>query len=581
MQSILDRLYGPDRGREAFARIVAVLDAFASHPSENDQALFDLSDAVLITYADTLLRAGEPPLATLRRFCADHFKGVFSTVHILPFFPYSSDDGFAVTDFLAVRPDLGSWSDIRRIAGDFKLMVDLVANHVSAQSQWFGYYLADKPGFRQLAIEVDPNADLSQVTRPRTLPLLTEFVKPSGRRVHVWTTFSADQVDLNYRSLDVLEAMLRCLLFYVSQGARMIRLDAIAYLWKQIGTTCIHLPQTHDIIRLFRKILDRAAPEVLLVTETNVPHAENISYFGNGGDEAQMVYNFTLPPLLLHALCTGRAGEFSEWARTLASAVTPRTTFFNFTASHDGIGVRPLEGILPAACIGWLAERIRRNGGAVSEKQNPDGSTSPYELNGTYLDALKDPDLEIDPWQVARFLASQAVMLALPGIPGVYIHSLLGTRNWNEGVRRTGRARTINRRRLAVDALNARLERPESMAARIFHPYCAMLRVRRRQPAFHPAAGMQVPAPDDRVFCIQRSCPAQTLYAVTNFGADARTVAVSTAKRPRAWIDLLSGRRVDPGAVALAGYQTVWLTDRPFQARISEPPGYSSGSRQS
>jgi glucosylglycerate phosphorylase len=483
-------------------------------------------------------------------------------MHILPFFPFSSDDGFSVTDFHAVRSDLGSWTDIETIGMDFKLMVDLVANHVSAESHWFASYLKDDIGFSELAIEVDPAQDLSRVTRPRALPLLTAYTKKSGRRVYVWTTFSADQIDLNYRCIDVLEQMVRILLFYVSRGARIIRLDAIAYLWKQIGTPCIHLPQTHDMVRLFRRILDLTAPGVTLVTETNVPHAENISYFGNGADEAQMVYNFTLPPLLLYSLAIGTARVFSDWARKLATP-TKRTAFFNFTASHDGIGVRPLEGILPSSQIAWLADRVLLNGGQVSERRNPDGSKSPYELNITYLDALKDPANPVDPLHIPRFLAAQAVALALAGVPAVYIHSILGSQNWAEGVRLTGRARTINRARLSADAVCAELADPKSLRAKIFYPYLEMIGIRTRQPAFHPAAAMQILSLDDRVFALKRVCPQQTLFAVTNFSAATLTLNLPTEHTAGPLIDLLEGERFDHGSIPLNAYQTRWLNPQP------------------
>jgi sucrose phosphorylase len=353
--------------------------------------------------------------------------------------------------------------------------------------------------------------------------------------------------------------MVRTLLFYISQGARLIRLDAIAYLWKQIGTGCIHLPQTHDMVRLFRRILDLAAPGVLLVTETNVPHAENISYFGNGTDETQMVYNFSLPPLLLYSLATGRAGVFSDWARTLASP-SARTAFFNFTASHDGIGVRPLEGILPALEIARLADRIRKNGGLISEKRNPDGSDSPYELNITYLDALKDPAVAKDPLHIRRFLASQAVALALPGVPGIYIHSILGSPNWAEGVRLTGRARTINRARLSAGTVCAELADRTGVRARIYYPYLKMIRIRNRQPAFHPAAGMRIIHLDDRVFAALRFCEQQTLLAVTNFSADPVVVKLPDRQLDHPINDILSGERFDAGPLLLSAYRTVWLT---------------------
>ena len=558
MKSILHRIYGREKGDRAYARLSVLLDTFSYESSCGEKDLFSESDTILISYGDSLLRKSEQPLQTLHRFAGDHFKDVFSGIHILPFFPYSSDDGFSVEDFHTVRSDLGSWKDIQAVGHDFKLMVDLVANHISAESQWFQSYLADEKGFRQLAIEVDPAVDLSGVIRPRALPLLTAFEKRSGRRVHLWTTFSADQIDLNYQSLDVLENMVRTLLFYVFRKARIIRLDAIAYLWKQIGTPCIHLPQTHDMVRLFRRILDLTAPGVTLVTETNVPHAENVSYFGNGADEAQMVYNFTLPPLLLYSLATGSARIFSDWARNLSTPTT-RTAFFNFTASHDGIGVRPLEGILPSSQIAWLANRVVLNGGQVSERLNLDGSNSPYELNVTYLDALKDPACPEDPLHISRFLASQAVALALAGVPGVYIHSMLGSQNWTEGVRLTGRARTINRERLSAEAVCKELADRRSLRARIFYPYLKMIRIRIRQPAFHPAAGMRVLNLDDRVFAVKRFCPKQTLFAVTNFSADSLSVTLPAGKDSPFMCDLISGNCFGSGSIPMAAYQTAWL----------------------
>jgi sucrose phosphorylase len=557
MKTILRRIYDRPTAEAANARLSRVLDAF-SRASAAEKIPFSEADTVLVTYGDTLKRGREMPLKTLHRFISQYFKGVFSGIHILPFYPYSSDDGFAVVDFQAVNPDLGNWRDVQAIAQDFKLMVDLVANHISAQSRWFKAYLSNEKGYSDLAVEVDPDADLSRVVRPRAMPLVKPFTKADGRPVTLWTTFSADQIDLNYRSLDVLEKMVRTLLFYVSQGARIVRLDAIAYLWKEIGTPCIHLPQTHDMVRLFRRILDLAAPGVVLITETNVPHEENISYFGNGYDEAQMVYNFTLPPLLLYALATGSAGLFSDWAKTLI-APSEQTSFFNFTASHDGIGVRPLEGIVPAAAIDALADRVRQNGGHVSERQGADGTPAPYELNITYLDALKDPALGDDPLHILRFLASQAVALALPGVPAIYIHSILGTPNWIEGVRKTGRNRTINRAKLGFDAVCEALDQSHSVRARIFYPYLAMIRARTLQPAFHPAAGMEIINLDHRVFAIKRFCARQRLFALTNFSGQSVRFALPVEEGNGPFRDLLSGSVFDPGRMALSAYQTVWL----------------------
>jgi sucrose phosphorylase len=556
MRATLNTLYGQTKGAQAHARITALL---ALQPAAGPPPpLFSPQDAVLITYGDSLKAPQRPPLQVLAAFAHRHLKGAFSAVHILPFFPWSSDDGFAVKDFMAVDPALGGWEDVRAIGSDFHLMVDLVLNHVSAQSDWFRFYLEGRPGFADLAIEVHPAADLSRVTRPRSLPLLTEFRKADGTPVHLWTTFSADQIDLNYRSLDVLERMLAVLLFYVAQGARLIRLDAVAYLWKEIGTTCIHLPQTHAMVRLLRQVLDHVAPGTLLITETNVPHAENVSYFGDGRNAAHLVYNFTLPPLLLHTLIRGDASELTRWARTLRSP-SEHAAFLNFTASHDGIGVRPLEGILPPAALEELLGRVRANGGRVSPRRSADGREVPYELNITYLDALRTPGAGPDPHQVGRFLASQAIPLVLPGVPGVYLHSLLGSRNWQAGVAQTGQARSINREKLDLARVQAELADPTSLWARIFHPLRAMLRVRSRQPAFHPSAAFEILALSPAVFGLQRTAPGQTICCLTNVTADPAPVSLAPLGLTFPRRDLLSGRLVAAPQILLEPYQTLWL----------------------
>ena len=554
IEYLLGEIYGEEGGRRALTRIENLLLRFEPIAPRRE-SLFSESDIVLITYGDTLREADKAPIRTLHQFAARYLKRAFSAVHLLPFFPYSSDDGFSVMDFFAVNSELGDWKDVSAFEGDFALMFDFVLNHFSAQSRWFQNYLEERPGFEYFPIEVAPDTDLSSVTRPRALPLLTPFKKKDGRRVHLWTTFSADQIDFNYRSLDVLEKMMEVMLFYVRQGARILRLDAIAYLWKEIGTSCIHLPQTHQMVKLMRAILDRVAPDVMIITETNVPHAENVSYFGNGRDEAQMVYNFTLPPLLLHAFLHEDIREFSRWAAGLGLD-SERTSFFNFTASHDGIGVRPLEGILPVAEIESLVTAVKERGGRVSYKQNSDGSQSPYELNITYLDAVAG-----DVAQPARkFLASQAIQYVLPGVPATYIHSLLGTRNWQEGVRQTGMARTINRRKLQVNEVMRELEDPKSLRSQIFFPYTEMAALRRRQPALHPRAAFEILDVDHRVFAIRRVAGGQTLWALTNVSSARVPVSLKSCGISGSPRELFSGRRLTENERVLAPFEYVWIS---------------------
>jgi glycosidase len=555
VKDLLAEIYGPQTGQAAFERIQPIIEKFPVQ-KRNKQEFFSQKDIVLITYGDSLKKAGQAPLAALNQFANNYLKEAVSTIHFLPFFPYSSDDGFSVMDFFAIDPQLGSWENVHDIGRNFELMFDYVVNHFSSKSRWFDNYLADQKGYEDFAIEVDPLTDLSRVTRPRSLPLLSEYDKHDGRRVHLWTTFSADQIDFNFKSLDVLAKMIEVLLFYVQQGATILRQDAIAYLWKEIGTACIHLPQTHAMVKLFRTILDTAAPQVMILTETNVPHAENVSYFGNGRDEAQMVYNFTLPPLLFYSFVKEDATVLSDWAKGLRLE-SSSNAFFNFTASHDGIGVRPLEGILPPRELEALIEVVKSNGGQVSYKRNPDGSDSPYELNITYIDAiLADPTSS----RADKFLASQAIQYVLPGVPATYIHSLLGSRNWTAGVKQTGRARTINRQKLEVEGVIKALGDPQSFRSQVFFPYINLIKTRRAQPAFHPNAAFEILNLDRRVFAIRRSCREQTIWAVTNISASEVGLSLTRAEACGQMTDLISGETFSTDSFLLEPFQYVWLT---------------------
>lgn len=560
ISALLEQIYGREDGSRACERLAGLIQRHR-RSAPGRRRPFSHRDAILITYADSLRDPAVSPAAVLGDFARQHLKEQFSAIHLLPFFPYSSDDGFSVKDYYAVNPAVGGWEDIRPLGADFDLMFDYVLNHVSARSDWFDSYLGDQPGFTDLAIEAAPDLDWSMVTRPRTHPLLTPFRKNDGRRVHLWTTFSEDQIDLNYGSIDVLIRMVEVLLFYASQGARIFRLDAVAYLWKERGTACIHLSRTHAVVRLLRLILDQVDASLWIVTETNVPHNENVSYFGDGFNEAQMVYNFTLPPLLLHTLASGDGTALSNWARTL-DVPSRETTFFNFTASHDGIGIRPLEGILSKGEIDHLCRLAVDRGGQVSWKQNSDGSRSPYELNVTYVDAVGPDGKSGTALHASKFLTSQAIALALPGVPGVYIHSLLGSRNWQAGVRQTGRARTINREPLDRFSLVNELRQERSFRSSIFYPYCRMLALRRRQPAFDPCAKATVLDLDERqrVFGLKRESSDQTIFALSNISGQRLFLALSSLGLASEAGDLITGRRLATAPLQLEPYQTVWLT---------------------
>ena len=549
----------PNRVEEALSELVRRLEESIRRLPAPRGTSWNQTDAVLITYGDQVARQGEAPLETQRRFLIDRGLGdVLSTVHILPFFPYSSDDGFSVIDYRQVDPALGDWSDVASLNQDFDLMFDLVINHCSQHSQWFQKYLAGDEPYTRFFIEVDPQEDVSLVTRPRSHPLLTPFETSRGTR-HVWTTFSDDQIDLNFGEPVLLIEMIDVLLGYLQRGARIIRLDAIAYLWKELGTSCIHLPQTHEVVKLMRTIVDQLAPGTILLTETNVPHEENVSYYGNG-DEAQMVYQFSLAPLLAEALQSGDATVLNRWLTDL-EPTPPGTTVFNFTASHDGIGVRPLEGIMPADRFERFIEAVRQRGGHVSLKRNTDGSESPYELNIAYFDAVADPNAADPGDRVRRFLASQAVMLSLKGIPGIYFHSLVGTPNNHAGVEETGRARTINRKKFRYDELDATLNDVDSPQAQVLDGYRRMLAVRCQQPAFHPDASQRILQTDSAALVAlvrENSDPAQKLLVLANLGPQSVSVDVESLVDARPKRDLLAHHGADPNIV-LASHEVAWL----------------------
>lgn len=552
----LAQLYGSERASAIHERLLDLLNRYRGRIPKPDDPSLTERDSLLITYGDQVREEGKPPLQTLAEFCQAHLRGVVSGIHILPFYPWSSDDGFSVKDYRAVDAALGDWKDIERLGQSFRLMFDGVINHASAQGEWFQKFLQNEEPYKEYFVTVEGEPDLSQVIRPRALPLLTEFETAAGKR-KVWTTFSADQVDLNFQNPDVLLEIFDILLMYAQRGAQFIRLDAVAYLWKEIGTPCIHLPQTHAVIQLLRAVFDEVAPHVYLITETNVPHAENLSYFGDGTNEAQLVYNFALPPLALHTFRTGDANILSGWASTL-TLPSDRTTFFNFLASHDGIGLNPVRGILSSADIDSLVQQTLAHGGLISYKQNADGTTSPYEMNINCFDALSDPsgneplDLQVD-----RFMAAQAVMLSLVGVPGIYFHSLFGSRSWRQGVQLTNHNRTINRQKLKREELEKQLADANSLRSKVFTRYRQLLTARSSSSAFDPHGGQKILDAGKSIFAVLRASPdeASQILCLQNVASQPARLQRLPIKTTR---DLLTNRFVSL-PLTLQPYQSLWL----------------------
>ena len=525
--------------------------------------MWSADNAYVITYGNSIIDGEHKPLSLLQDFLTENLKGVIKGVHILPYFPYTSDDGFAITDYRAVDSGLGGWEDIERIGREFRLMSDLVLNHCSSQSNWFNEFRMGHEPYRDFFFTASPEDDLSSVVRPRAHPLLRKVETADGEK-HVWCTFSHDQVDFDFSNPEVLLEFLRIMRFHINRGVRTIRLDACAFIWKEVGTSCIHLPQTHEIIRLMRVLADYSEESIVLITETNVPNVENLSYFGNR-NEAHMIYNFSLPPLIVHALMTGTSQFLNAWQMAMPPAQMG-CAYFNFTASHDGIGLRPAESLLSDEAIGEMVETVKSFGGRVSMRQLSDGSMRPYEMNVSLFDALKGTVKGEDEHNIARFLCSQTIAMALEGIPAFYIHSLLATSNDYEGVEKSGHNRAINRHRWNYDALQEALADETTQHAKVFNAMRELIGIRTRQPAFHPNATQFTLHLGEKLFGFWRQSVdrTQSIFAINNVTDETLEIpamALNLIGGER-WIDLISGETVDEARIGFAPYQCRWITNR-------------------
>lgn len=552
----LEFIYGKEKAQTAIRELSSLIHNYRERIVSKAYHLSE-KDTILITYGDQVQHLNETPLESLYGFLDNTLEGKINSVHILPFYPYSSDDGFSVVNYSEVDPKLGSWKEVEHISQKYRLMVDGVINHISQFSDWFKAFLAGDEDYKEFFTELDPSTNLRAVVRPRATPLLHDYEDAQGQTRYIWTTFSRDQVDLNYANYKVLLAVLDALFYYIQMGATLIRLDAIAFIWKEIGTDCVHLAKTHELIQLMREVLHEIAPEVIIITETNVPHDENISYFGSGNDEAQMVYNFALPPLLVHAVHTHDTRKLTTWAQSL-DLPSDKVCFFNFTASHDGCGLRPVSGILDEKEIEDMVKRIESNGGLVSYRNTPEGE-KPYELNCSFIDMLSS-SLDSDNLRQRRMLLTQAAMLAMPGIPGIYFHSLVGSRNYHEGVKLTGVKRTINREKLNIDRLHNELHEKGSLREAVFNDYMNLIQIRTTHEAFDPFVEFKFLDIHESVFAIYKHIDSESILALHNF-SDKHIMCELPDSVPQQVKELIDGIEIQhEGNISLAPYSVMWLS---------------------
>lgn len=528
------------------------------------QNKWQADDIAVICYGNSIVKSGEKPLATLQRFARDYLQPYSNILHILPFFPYCSDDGFAVKDFFAVDPDLGDWDAIQSIAKDCKLMADLVINHASTESQWFENFTQGHGEGHDFFYTADNNDDLQQAVRPRTSPLLRLTETANGEQ-QVWCTFSHTQADLDFRNPAVLKMMIRVIRFYLDQGVRLFRLDAVAFVWKQPGSSCLNLPQTHEIVRLLRLLIEHAQPDAIIITETNIPNRENLSYFGNG-NEAHWIYNFSLPPLLLNTLVTGDSGYLRQWLMSMPPA-QHGTAYFNFIASHDGIGLRPAEGLLSDQEITTLITTMQGFGGEISWRAGANSIKKPYEINIALFDAMQGTVKGPDKWQIPRFICAHGIMLALEGIPGIYLHSLLATGNDYPRMQSLGYPRAINRHQWTDNELREQLRLDDSQHAMVYRQLTALIQLRRQQAAFHPNATQYTLQLGAALFGFWRQSQnrRQSIFCIFNITDTTQPLYIGDLNLVATdnWRDLISGNTLEngPEKLLLAPYQMLWLSN--------------------
>ena len=522
------------------------------------------SDIFLISYGDSIVSAKDKKLKTLKNFVDEFLKPHFSNIHILPFFPFDSDDGFSITDYKKVRDDLGNWEDISLLSKDYRVMADIVINHASKQSEYFQEFVRGNYEYKDFFISLDEDEGFEEVVRPRSSDLFQE-VEISNQKKYLWCTFSHDQIDLNFKNPRVLLFFIRLIYLYLRHGIKVFRLDAVAFLWKEKSTNCLNLPQTHEVVKLIRTILDNYNQNNLLITETNLPNLENLSYFGNG-DEANAIYNFTLPPLLLWTLLMGDSTALRKWSMGMPPA-KEHTTYFNFIASHDGIGLRPTENILTDQERGTLIDIVKEFGGVISNRKKPDGTETVYELNIALLDAMKGTFKGIDHMQVDRFIACHAIMLSLEGIPAFYIHSVLGTTNDYELMKKNSQNRSINRKSWDINEIKNKLLDDKSINNQVYKSIINLVKIRKKQPAFHPNAIQFTFNLGKNFFGIWRQSidKKQSIFSVTNVTNIFQYLDLTELNliESEKWWDLMSSEDIDDikSTIALKAYQTVWISN--------------------
>ena len=516
--------------------------------------------SLVISYGDNIYSSQSSSMKIFQKFFQKNLEKLFDTIHFLPFYPSSSDSGFAVKDHYQIDKKIGNWSDLKKISKSKKIMADVVINHASARGLWFKNFLKRKKPGKDYFLTVNSKFNTSKVVRPRDHKLLKK-IKIFEKNDYLWRTFSPDQIDLNFKNPSVLLRFIKIIIYLINNGVTIFRLDAIAYLWKQNGTKCINLSQTHEIIKLLRVVTSLLNVQTLIITETNLPEKENLSYFGKN-NEANWVYNFSLPPLLIHAFLFENSSYLNQWSRKLPST-KHGNCYLNFIASHDGIGIRPTEGILNEKTLSSFLKRLKKNGSKFSYRKVQNKSKKVYEANITVFDALRKSDF--DPkglFFLERYVSAHAIMISFEGIPAVYFNSLFGKSNDEAKYIITGNNRDVNRYKWNFNNITTKLRDKKSKQSIFYRNIGALLEIKRKQKAFHPNASRININLGPKIFCFKRISKdkKQSIICMTNLSSKIQT---PNFKKIGNYRDLLnSNLKFREGtSLILKPFQTVWLTN--------------------
>ncbi len=547
-------------------QLLQILDNFSEksrYEEISEDEKWDESFAVLITYADGVYKKGETTLVTLRELLSKYFGSLSKVVHILPFLKSTSDGGFAVSSHKSLEEKFGSWEDLKSISNKHYLMADLVLNHVSSSHPWVQQFIkCQEPGLSNV---FSPSQDLDwkNVIRPRSSSLFSQINTEDGQK-QVWTTFGPDQIDLNWLNPKMTIEFLNLIITYLSNGIKWLRLDAVGFIWKEPGTTCLHLPKAHSIVKILRILLNDLLKDGVLITETNVPQKENLSYL-IPEDEADMAYNFPLPPLLLEAIISSRADILNSWICDWPE-LPKTTTLFNFTASHDGVGLRALEGLMNEQRIKDLLINCEKRGGLVSHRRLSNGEDKPYELNISWWSAMEDPGRDSNRFQYERFLLTQLLVMSLKGVPAFYLPALLASENDIKSFSMTGQRRDLNREKFKSEKLAAVFNNPESYANKNLKYLRHAMDVRAKLSQFHPQSHMECLSKNRAdIVALKRGIGSKAVFTIHNMTENKINYRFidyefnKLIKNDLNMQDYLTSNKYNSNNIELDPFQVIWL----------------------